>query len=596
MNTPAATPATSPVMDQSASMVVVRRAAIAIAVLALIAVPYAIQQVYYVNIASQVLLYAVFALGLNVLVGYAGLVSLGHAGLFGVAAYVVAYLLAAGHGHPFAILGGLAAGLVGTAGFAALALRATGISFIMITLALGEIIWGLAYRWISITGGDNGISVSTRPAPFGLSLDSPRAFYVATLIVFLLAVVSVRIFVRSPFGAALCGTRDQPRRMNALGYHVWMIRFWAFMFSGSADLRRRHSVRLLHRVHQPAGAGADRFGGRSADGDFGRRRNAAGAGGRCGAGGHRQERGQRLYHALEFHAWRDFRRHRRVHAGRLGARCGAADALGLALGKPAERRDEECGRIRREAAVVTALAVNSLCKSFGGLRVTTDVNLNVAAGERRLIIGPNGAGKTTLFNLITGEITPDSGSVALFGRDITRTPSRKRSHLGMARTYQIITLFAHDTIERNVMLALLGQSPLRWNPLLPLDRQRHLIEQAHAALNRVGLDHIAARPLAQTSYGERRRVEIAMALAQNPKLLLLDEPFAGLSIDERQDVRKLLAAIPRDVTIVMIEHDMDTALDLADRITLLHFGEVIVEGTRAEVVADPRTREVYLGE
>ncbi|MFY9760047.1 MAG: ABC transporter ATP-binding protein, partial [Xanthobacteraceae bacterium] len=263
---------------------------------------------------------------------------------------------------------------------------------------------------------------------------------------------------------------------------------------------------------------------------------------------------------------------------------------------PAERRDEKCGRIRREAAVMTALAVSNLCKSFGGLRVTTDVNINVASGERRLIIGPNGAGKTTLFNLITGEITPDSGSVALFGRDITRTPSRKRSHLGMARTYQIITLFAHDTIERNVMLALLGLSPLRWNPLLPLDRQRHLIEQARAALNRVGLDHIAARPLAQTSYGERRRVEIAMALAQNPRLLLLDEPFAGLSIDERQDVRKLLAAIPRDVTIVMIEHDMDTALDLADRITLLHFGEVIVEGTRAEVVADPRTREVYLGE
>ncbi len=201
-----------------------------------------------------------------------------------------------------------------------------------------------------------------------------------------------------------------------------------------------------------------------------------------------------------------------------------------------------------------------------------------------------------MFNLITGELTPDSGSVALFGRDITRMPSRKRTHLGMARTYQIITLFARDTILRNVTLALLGLSPLRWNPLRALDRQHHLATQGREALKRVGLDHIAERPLAQTSYGERRRVEIAMALAQNPKVLLLDEPFAGLSIDERQDVRKLLLAIPRDVTIVMIEHDMDVALEFADRITLLHFGEVIVEGTRAEVVADPRTREVYLGE
>jgi len=245
---------------------------------------------------------------------------------------------------------------------------------------------------------------------------------------------------------------------------------------------------------------------------------------------------------------------------------------------------------------MTALAVTGLCKSFGGLRVTTNVNLAVEPGERRLIIGPNGAGKTTLFNLITGELSPAAGSIVLFGNDITRLPSRKRAHLGMARTYQIITLFAQDSIEHNVMLALLGLSPLRWNPFTALKRERHLREQARAALADVGLDRIADRPLAQTSYGERRRVEIAMALAQKPKVLLLDEPFAGLSVDERQDVRRLLLAVPRDVTIVMIEHDMDIALDLADRITLLHFGEVVVEGTRAEVVADPRTREVYLGE
>jgi len=245
---------------------------------------------------------------------------------------------------------------------------------------------------------------------------------------------------------------------------------------------------------------------------------------------------------------------------------------------------------------MSALGVHVLCKSFGGLRVTKDVDLVVEPGERRLIIGPNGAGKTTLFNLITGELTPDSGSIRLFDRDITRVPSRTRPHLGMARTYQIITLFAQDTILRNVTLALLGLSPLRWNPFIDLDRQSDLIERAREALARVGLAHIAERPLSQTSYGERRRVEIAMALAQQPKVLLLDEPYAGLSIDERKEVQALLSAIPRDVTIVMIEHDMDVALEFAERITLLHFGEVIVEGTRAQVVEDPRTREVYLGD
>ena len=244
---------------------------------------------------------------------------------------------------------------------------------------------------------------------------------------------------------------------------------------------------------------------------------------------------------------------------------------------------------------MTALAVKNLYKSFGGLHVTSNVNLAVEPGERRLIIGPNGAGKTTLFNLITGEIPPDRGTIFLFDHDVTRVPSHRRAHLGIARTYQIITLFPRDTILLNVMLALLGLSPMRWNAFLDLARQDHLTHRAREALARVGLEAIAERQLAETSYGERRRVEIAMALAQTPKVLLLDEPFAGLSIDERRELHKLLTAIPREVTVVMIEHNMDVALDLADRITLLHFGEVVVEGTRAEVVADPRTREVYLG-
>ncbi|HET7340102.1 MAG TPA: ABC transporter ATP-binding protein [Methylomirabilota bacterium] len=245
---------------------------------------------------------------------------------------------------------------------------------------------------------------------------------------------------------------------------------------------------------------------------------------------------------------------------------------------------------------MTALAVRDLDKSFGGLRVTSRVSLTVEAGERRLIIGPNGAGKTTLFNLITGELRPDAGAIELFERDITRLPTRRRAHLGIGRTYQIITLFPHETLLRNVTLALLGLSRLRWNPLVRLVRQTALVDEARAVLTRLGLEALADRPLGETSYGERRRLEIAMALAQRPRVLLLDEPFAGLSTEERRDVLRLVAGIPREVTIVMIEHDMDVALDFAERISVLHFGEVVVEGTRAEVVAHPRTREIYLGE
>jgi branched-chain amino acid transport system ATP-binding protein len=243
-----------------------------------------------------------------------------------------------------------------------------------------------------------------------------------------------------------------------------------------------------------------------------------------------------------------------------------------------------------------ALEVVGLNKHFGGLPATKDVSFHVMPGERRLIIGPNGAGKTTIFNLVTGDLRPDSGSVKLFGQELLGMPTQARVHLGLARTYQILTLFPRETLVHNVVLALLGLKPLRWNPWTFLTGYSEIYADARAALARVGLGDSADRVVSETSYGERRRLELAMALAQKPKLLMLDEPLAGLSQEERQTVRELLDQIPRDVTIVMIEHDMDTALAFAERITVLHYGEIIVEGTRAEVVADPRTREVYLGD
>jgi branched-chain amino acid transport system ATP-binding protein len=241
-----------------------------------------------------------------------------------------------------------------------------------------------------------------------------------------------------------------------------------------------------------------------------------------------------------------------------------------------------------------ALAVRGLSKSFGGLRVTKNVDLLVQPGERRLIIGPNGAGKTTLFNLIAGEISPDAGSIETFGADLTHLPARARAHMGVARTYQIITLFARDTLVRNLVFSIMGLRKIRWNPFVNLARDEELTQLALRSLDQVGLKHLAYRNLQETSYGERRRVEIAMALSQNPRVLLLDEPFAGLSVDERRDVHRLLMSIPKDIAIVMIEHDMDVGLEFAEQVTLMHFGEVVVEGSRSDVVNHPRTREVYL--
>lgn len=209
-----------------------RKLAAALAVLALLFLPLALGNAYYINVSSQILLFAVMALALNVLVGYGGLVSLGHAGLFAMSGYTAALFLAAGYGHFVADSAALAIAIATSAIFAVLALRSTGIGFLMITLALGQIVWGIAYRWASLTNGDNGINVNTRPAPFGIALGDASSFYYATLGVFLLCVLSMAVLVRSPFGASLHGTRDQARRMNALGYNVLLIRFVAFLFSG----------------------------------------------------------------------------------------------------------------------------------------------------------------------------------------------------------------------------------------------------------------------------------------------------------------------------------------------------------------------------
>jgi len=242
-----------------------------------------------------------------------------------------------------------------------------------------------------------------------------------------------------------------------------------------------------------------------------------------------------------------------------------------------------------------ALEITGLNKTFGGLRVTQDVTLSVGSGERRLIIGPNGAGKTTLFNQISGDLRPNSGRIKLFGHDVTRLAPYARAHLGLSRTYQIITLFAADALEHNVTLGLLGLLPSRWQMWRPLSSYRHLAEEARRTLDTVGLLHLADHPVSDIAYGEKRRVELAMALAQKPRVLLLDEPLAGLSNSERATVKSLIASIPKQTTVVMIEHDMDTALDLAETVTLLNYGRIIVDGERDKVIADERTREVYLG-
>jgi branched-chain amino acid transport system ATP-binding protein len=242
-----------------------------------------------------------------------------------------------------------------------------------------------------------------------------------------------------------------------------------------------------------------------------------------------------------------------------------------------------------------AIRIAGLAKDFGGLRAVDAVSLDVAPGERRVLIGPNGAGKTTLFHCITGTLWPSAGQVALFGREITRLSEPARTALGLSRTFQISNVFADLAVIENMILALMGTMRRKWVLHRPVAAFGELRARALEGLARVGLESRAEAPARLLSYGERRQLELALALNANPRVLLLDEPCAGLSPSERQRISQTIAQLPRDITLLMIEHDMDVALALADRVTVLHRGKVILEGSPDEVQSNPEVREVYFG-
>jgi len=244
---------------------------------------------------------------------------------------------------------------------------------------------------------------------------------------------------------------------------------------------------------------------------------------------------------------------------------------------------------------MTALEVDNLSHSFGGLTALADVRLSVAPGERRAIIGPNGAGKTTLFNIISGIFRPSTGRIRLFGQDVTRLPTHRRAQLGLARTFQISTLFPRLSVLDSVLLAVQGLDAARFT----LHRRRaaygHLLERAESLLADWGLADRARQVTRQLSYGEQRQVELVLALAGRPKVLLLDEPTAGLSPAETASVAAMIRRFSRDTTILLIEHDMDVALELVDRVAVLFQGRVLAEGGKDKIKSDREVAAIYLG-
>ncbi|MDR1613231.1 MAG: ABC transporter ATP-binding protein [Planctomycetota bacterium] len=242
-----------------------------------------------------------------------------------------------------------------------------------------------------------------------------------------------------------------------------------------------------------------------------------------------------------------------------------------------------------------ALRIENVSKSFGGVRAVNAATMSLAPGERRSLIGPNGAGKTTLFNLVTGSLPADSGRVVLFGEDITGYSVARRALLGMGRSYQISKLLLDLTVEENIMLSALGGENMFSGMLSSWRRKEDKVRRVREIAREVGLVDVLRVKVGELSHGQQRQLELGVILAMRLRIILLDEPAAGLSPSEREVIKDLLNALPNDVTILLIEHDMDVVLNFSDRITVLHQGAIYVEGTPDEIRANEQVQKIYLG-
>jgi branched-chain amino acid transport system ATP-binding protein len=242
-----------------------------------------------------------------------------------------------------------------------------------------------------------------------------------------------------------------------------------------------------------------------------------------------------------------------------------------------------------------ALKVNNLSKHFGGVHAVNKVSFCVEAGERVAIIGPNGAGKTTLFNLINGQLSATEGQTFFFGQDVTSLPTHVRANLGMARAFQIISLLQNLTVLDNALLTLHGTKPSRYSMLRPMKEFSEVTDKAAQALKTLELWNKRDDPVKNLSYGEQRRLEIWLGLAMEPKLLLLDEPSAGSTREEVSDIISIIKNLDSNITVLIVDHDMDMVFEAAERIIVLHFGEVITDGTPQKVKTNQKVKEIYMG-
>ena len=588
------------------------------------------------NTVNRILVWGLFGIGFDILFGFTGLLSFGQSALYGTGGFVTAYLLTrTGFHHVVSALfiGMIAAAVVGYL-VGLIALRRTGIYFAMITVAIAEVFYFVEFNPLSDwTGGENGLPGVPSPSfdlgftSFHFSSGWPLYGFLAFWY-FVGIVIALRI-IRSPVGAVLRAIRDNPLRATAVGHNIHGYKLTAFvvaaayagfaggllgimqafmppdafMFETSAQLVMQTAIGGTGTLFGPLlGAAIWLF-----LQDFLQAALGLGA-------------AWKLVLGVIFVLLVCFLRH-----GIIG---GFVDLYALVTGKkavadepaqdgpiPGLTAEEE--QKAAEAAIAKIpvasplpprhrdgddykgpiLQATGLTKRYGGLLANSDINFTVNHGELRGIIGPNGAGKSTFFKMLTCEVAPTSGKIVFEGNDITGQSVTDVCQLGLTKSYQVNQLFSQLTVRDNIVIAVLAElrGKFRLDLFRSIESIPGLTDQVNHTLAMVNLTARADTPVASLAYGEKRRLEIGLALANSPSLLLLDEPLAGMSPRERVETVKLLKSISQGRTMIIIDHDMDSLFELVERVTVLQEGRVLVEGTPEEIKGNPTVQEAYLG-
>jgi ABC-type branched-subunit amino acid transport system ATPase component/ABC-type branched-subunit amino acid transport system permease subunit len=577
-----------------------------VAAVALFALPFVLRALgLSLNTGTWVIGLAIAAMGLNLCIGYTGLVSFGHSTWFGVGAYAAGLIqLRFFPGEIWlplllsTIVVAAASAVVGV-----LILRRRGVYFSLLTLALAALVYTTAFRWTSLTGGEDGLGGLKR-GRFGLlDLDNALAYYAVVAVIALAVLYVLMRLVRSPFGHVLVAIRENQLRATFQGYPVERYKLAVFVISAVVTGIAGALIAFLNYLVSAEAVSVPFSGELLAMVVIGGMRSLLGP-----------ALGTLFFILFRelFSIWTSdwlfwfgitFVAFVMYSPGGLVG----IGALVMRRFRPAQEESAAMSRrkiydglplpafLRPQALQGTVLAVTGISKKFGGIRAVDDASLDVAAGQIHALIGPNGAGKTTLFNLVSGLYAPDQGSIRLNGRDIAGVPSNLICHQGLARSFQITNLFRGLTIYENLRLSLQARRPMRFDIWRDIDAYEEIHAETTELVKFLGLEGIEEIEGGELSYGGQRLVDLGIALGSKPQVLLLDEPLAGLAAAERERVSNLVRNIATNIPVLIVEHDIDRVLGFSQAVTVMNQGEVLMSACPEAVRADLRVQEIYTG-